>query len=308
MNAEKFNFLGISEGFRSYESFKFPLERMKIDVSGFDYWTTFAGYNKNDSATPPTKKQINESEQLAVNLYYDLKSVKCIVGYESDIINNPVEVIQDVFIYPQAGFNYDQQIAGYYPPTENQNITGFDYRVREPKERAEGGTNFRGSFSTFTSSANSTQRAFYNLCDAANQSGFDNGIFFFRGGSIVRFYNGSTTDEENYIGLGCGQTEFASSVSNKLTYPLFDAQCFADIADCRTTLAGYCNDDVPSNYLKDFQYIDFQGISFVVCCNASDGSSIYDGFVDAQNLQAKIEFSFDDAVASISELVFWDYA
>ncbi len=69
--AQPFTTNGVYNGFPSC----FP----KVDVSEFDFWTTFSGYNK-DSGGEPTQKQIDQSETLAGKLFYSLEKVTTATG------------------------------------------------------------------------------------------------------------------------------------------------------------------------------------------------------------------------------------
>ena len=65
--ATPFQTLGVGNGF--------PFCFEKVDVSGYDHWTTFGGFNKN-SVGNPTDAQIYDSRAAAMKLYWNLYRVE----------------------------------------------------------------------------------------------------------------------------------------------------------------------------------------------------------------------------------------
>ena len=55
---------------------------LKVDVSEFDYWTTFSGYNKSNEGSEPSFLQVEKSQQLAAKLAWNLREV--ILPFSSD--------------------------------------------------------------------------------------------------------------------------------------------------------------------------------------------------------------------------------
>ena len=64
----------------------------KVDVSGFDYWTTASGYNK-DSVGAVTQEQIEQSLHKIGLLYWNMHRVTCATGNVSIPISMLTEVI-----------------------------------------------------------------------------------------------------------------------------------------------------------------------------------------------------------------------
>ena len=60
----------------------FPSCFDKVDVSGFDFWITASGYNKDDSAQAPTQSQIDQSLQAAGKLFWNLHKVTLDTFYD----------------------------------------------------------------------------------------------------------------------------------------------------------------------------------------------------------------------------------
>jgi hypothetical protein len=59
--------------FSTYGAYNgFPYCTAKIDVSGYDFWTTLSGYNEAGSSTAVTAAQIESSLQKAAQLYWNL--------------------------------------------------------------------------------------------------------------------------------------------------------------------------------------------------------------------------------------------
>jgi hypothetical protein len=65
----------------------------KIDVSGFDYWTTASGYNK-DSVGAVTQEQIDQSLHKIGWLFWNLYRITCATGY----VSIPGPVLTEVIV------------------------------------------------------------------------------------------------------------------------------------------------------------------------------------------------------------------
>lgn len=64
-----------------------------VDVSGFDFWTTASGYNK-DSVGEPTQSQIDQSIQLAGKLFWNLYRITCATGQ----VSIPSSILDEVIV------------------------------------------------------------------------------------------------------------------------------------------------------------------------------------------------------------------
>src|SRR6056297_1696956 len=65
----------------------FPFRLGKVDVSGFDYWTTLGGFKKGDAGSPTTT-QINDSWQNAGKLFtilYEVNAEAGLIGTDATI-------------------------------------------------------------------------------------------------------------------------------------------------------------------------------------------------------------------------------
>jgi hypothetical protein len=144
----------------------------KVDVSGFDYWTTASGYNKDDfdASTAVTQEQIDQSLHKIGRLFWNLYRVTCRTGY----LSNPSSILTEV-------------IVGEW------DITELDFDLVsvpiEPKDRGCGGP--------LSDSGSSVPNLGY--IDLRLDTGFS------------RFYNGDTDDEANFIGYGGAFIDTASS-------------------------------------------------------------------------------------------------
>lgn len=96
--AEKFNFAGNpSGGFGS----GFPYCPTKVDVSGYDYWTTLSGVNKDNPAT--SDALIAESLTAGMHMFWNIHEVNCDAVYE-DIDGNINTVSSAIFeVFNEAG-------------------------------------------------------------------------------------------------------------------------------------------------------------------------------------------------------------
>lgn len=58
----------------------------KVDVSGFDFWTTASGFNK-DSGGTPTQSQIDQSLQLVGKLFWSLHKVDVDTFFDASMLS-----------------------------------------------------------------------------------------------------------------------------------------------------------------------------------------------------------------------------
>ena len=68
--AQKFKALGAGNGF--------PHCLDKVDVSNYDYWTTFSGFNKNSGGSP-TEQQIADSLTLGMKVFWNLHKMNATI-------------------------------------------------------------------------------------------------------------------------------------------------------------------------------------------------------------------------------------
>ena len=111
--AESFNALGAGNGF--------PECITKVDVSSFDYWTTFSGVNKNSPAT--SDLLIAESIQLGMKLYWNLFS--CVAPTNvtfSSTGSNPGESssVSNLDVSSHSRAEPMKRICGFASASDNQ--------------------------------------------------------------------------------------------------------------------------------------------------------------------------------------------
>jgi hypothetical protein len=151
--AESFNALGVGNGFTTCLN--------KVDVSGYDYWTTLSGVNEGAPTTSDTL--IADSLRKAMKLFWNFNGCSGLnegIGPASIPFSYTLIIDMDDGDYDSVSFH---KIAG-----------GSDSENKTPVERV--------CYDSF--------RAFAILTS------------FFAGVSIIRMYNGVTTDEGNFVGYG----------------------------------------------------------------------------------------------------------
>lgn len=134
----------------------------RIDVSGYDDWTTLSGFNKN-SVGSPTESQINESKRLAYKLYLLYYGLSCVALSEDT--RYPTLTIIDTNVV-------DDPIGGG--------------PIGIPQERIVGSAPWNNIIRTFVGNGDITT----SLSIATDT------IY------PKRLYNGSTNDESLFLGYG----------------------------------------------------------------------------------------------------------
>jgi hypothetical protein len=209
-------------------------------VSGYDRWTTLGGVSKESPS--PTDAKISTSLVNAMKLYWNLYSVKgtCSVsGTDSDGVTISSSV--------------DEVVADF---EDNDEV-----KHSKPNERIC----FPGSPSTedfkfqFNSSLGDQFKADTQLSI---------GIEF----AFMRFYNGATTDENNFIGYGLesffGDPDRSDAVSGNDSFMNFTASArFTDVDDTIGNSAGVY-DCIGSIVVSEesnitYSYVTISGIHFV---------------------------------------------
>tara|TARA_E500000305_G_C4017061_1_gene236368 strand:- start:968 stop:1753 length:786 start_codon:yes stop_codon:yes gene_type:complete len=218
----------------------FPLCLEKVDVSGYDRWTTLGGVSKESPS--PTDAKISTSLVNAMKLYWNLYSLKgtCSVsGTDADGVTISSSVDEVV-----ADFK-DHDGVKHSKPNERVCITGVP-----------GTEDFELDFK---SSLGGQFQA-----DAQLVIGID---FEF-----MRFYNGETTDENNFIGYGLesflGDPDRSDAVSGNDSFMNFTASArYTDEDDVIGNSAGAydCIGSVVEEEDTDwtYSYATISGITFV---------------------------------------------
>jgi len=157
--AEKFNALGAGNGF--------PFCLPKVDVSGYDYWTSLSGWSKVDTPVDDAAKEqsIKDSLANAMKLFWNVdgySSGKCISTFD---------------------FGDGEKTAEVSFPVGSADATSGS--LGEPKDRA-----------CIENPASNS----YQVEDESS----DDVVARVRCGApeIVRMYNGDVLDEENFVGYG----------------------------------------------------------------------------------------------------------
>ena len=225
----------------------------KQNVASYDYWTTLSGWNKNNTpATAAAKAQsIVDSHSLAMSMYWNL--------YRA---NGTAEVTY--FLYDPVEVSA-VTVGRYYNPPNSGNLTAI-----EPKDR------------TCISGGLLSQET----ADDDNESGTS---YMQINGSILRLYDGDTTDESNFVGYGVSSDFITAAAQRPSTY----------IATVKLSSLFFNN--TSASY--DFAYVSLNGVSFVC-----------ESYGDTPNASALTTSSSGGSgyltwflSASISSLAFWSY-
>lgn len=230
--ATPFKALGAGNGFTSC--------LQKVDVSGYDRWTTLGGVSK-ESPTP-TNAKIAKSLDNAMKLYWNLYSLKgtCSVsGTDADgsTISSSVDEVVADFI--------DEDEVKHSKPHERVSHPGV---LSTEDFKYDGKSSLGGLF------------------EADVQLSI--GIEF----EFMRFYNGATTDENNFIGYGLesffGDPDRIDSTSNNTSFMNFTASArYTDSQDSIGNSAG-AYDCIGSTVMNEesnitYSYVTISGIHFV---------------------------------------------
>jgi hypothetical protein len=218
----------------------FPLCLEKVDVSGYDRWTTLGGVSKESPS--PTDAKISTSLVNAMKLYWNLYSVKgtCSVSgtdFDGVTISSSVdEVVADF---------EDSDAVKHSKPNE---------RICFPE--APGTEDFELDFKS----------SLGGLFQADAQLVI--GITF----EVMRFYNGATTDENNFIGYGLesffGDPDRSDAASGNDNFMNFTASArYTDEDDVIGNSAG-AYDCLGSTVISEesnitYSYVTISGIHFV---------------------------------------------
>jgi len=223
--ATEFTALGTGNGF--------PFCLNKIDVSDrgdgepFDYWVTLGGFKKTDGGSP-SQAQIDLSLRNAMKLFWNINKLEGSVTDEEDTtLVNPGDL---------TIANLDIDAEDYGSLTVNwSDFSNYPSSTFEPKDRV--------------CSQNFVVEK--NQGDAPYQSGLN--FYLNIEPAVFRMYDGSTTDEDNFVGYGCG---------------LVDAISFAEEVEFRlSSIAQFIDDDE----ISQAEYVTLSGIDFVATAESSGG-------------------------------------
>ena len=206
--AESFNALGAGNGFVAC--------LRKVDVSGYDHWTTLNGVNKNSPTT--SDALIAESLQLGMKLYWNLFSCVALTN---------------------VTFSSDGAL-----PSESSSVSNLDLSSSpraEPMDRICGGASVADS-------------------QSSTPSGRTNCHLRLTASTGVRMYNGVTTDEDNFVGMGYNSGEIVNTRGSS-----------SNRAVSRVTLVGYRNESTNQQGVYDYAYVTLGGLHFT-CEARADGN------------------------------------
>lgn len=110
--AEPFKCLGVGNGLA-----KCP---QKVDISSYDYWTTFSGVNKNNPT--PTPELINESLIFAAKLFWNTHKLYCTAR---TVLNGSTTSVDEVTLEDADGNPVE-------PVDRSCNFSGFKSTVENP--------------------------------------------------------------------------------------------------------------------------------------------------------------------------------
>lgn len=245
----------------------FPLKVNLLDDSGgfgtgtpYDYWATLGGYNKTaaDSGTAVTPEQIALSLRNAVRLFWNLYGVS---GSRST---------------PQ-GSGTDEANA------DNNLVEG----KAQPVDRICGVENDNdglsyGALLEYDPLIDNNRVEISSQLYGPSQV---NETFL----PIVRMYNGVTTNEDNFVGYGVSGVKFGGGVNLEdgiggINYMLNDPVDL-ERAFIAINLASYGNAPL---YNAEQQYIQFEGIDFLLNISASTTNLEGTTSIDTANLTATV--------------------
>ena len=194
--AESFNALGKGNGF--------PFCPAKGDVSGFDYWVTLGGFKKTDGGSP-SQAQIDLSLSNAMKLWWNLNGIIFDDLSSIDPVDETIYVEMDKLVLHEDG-GYD------YPNDDNEGTFLFPDDLQSVSVRKLDGTFLRTIDETLESSDTvPLKRACYDYIYTERRVDDDMDALVlvsaemgtrFSNGYIYRMYDGSTNDEDNFIGYG----------------------------------------------------------------------------------------------------------
>jgi len=139
---------------------------------------------------------------------------------------------------------------------------------------------------------------------SSNPSGRTNCQLFLTAGTGVRMYDGVTTDESNFVGIGYAGGEQRSALVN--TFGLIE-EVLSLQTRSRVTILGYADESTSTAGVFDYAYVTVSGLHFVCEASADGGSKS----VNATNLTASASSTIEDnnysSNSAITSLGFYTY-
>lgn len=236
----------------------FPTCLDKVDVSIYDKWTTFGGYNSDGGGS----FNLDLDLQRAMPFYWNLYAFD-IDASASSSLGGSVSRSGDLIL----------KDANTPPPY---------VQLPSPKDRQ------CSYFNPIALEIGSDTGASYNLNVRTIQ--------------IQRMYLGSTSNENNFIGLGFGNTSQLSASSSQPNVT----------ADCSIEFGSYFNTNAGSSY--SFAFTTVGGIAvgceaFGYAAVAGGGGATYPPILDPVNLSAQSDFPSFSLTSSVqmNDIVYYNY-
>ena len=190
----------------------FPYCPEKVDVSGYDYWTTLGGFKKGDSGTP-SDTQIEDSLRNAMSLFWNLYQI---TGSSQGQNNRPTPTITNVTNMDQIGKGVPLETVEVFTPIDRMCITGeIGNQFIEGYERDAQGS--RGS----------------SLISVELRP--------------ERLYNGSTDNESNFIGYGIGRRGILTDPSITGPILLYCTNTYGRRVQAAIVLSSYITDSTTTS-------------------------------------------------------------
>jgi len=227
----------------------FPFCPGKVDVSGFDYWTTLGGTQKGNT---PTDQEIALSLINATKLYWLFFRISAYNDFDSD-----------------GAFNDFIDAEGHYTDREGWK---FIFGQPEPIKRVcktEDGFGGLGNSVSMTRVTNNSIALAFQMQTTS--------------GNVMRLYDGDTTNESNFVGYGLKSNPFAA----RDTTNIIGLNIYSGSSGCAVQLNSY--GDTPTigaGEISDEAYVIFNGIHFVCCAWSRNTKSGVSGTANAANLEA----------------------
>lgn len=251
--ATPFKALGAGNGFRSCI--------YKVNVSNYDYWTTFSGVNKNNPTT--SDALIQESLALAMKLYWNLS------GFRANTFYNTTYGVDTSVSSATIGV-YDEVGSAIEPVS----------RVCNPNTSLTSGT------IASTSDPNGSRLLNSQL----------KGVL-----GIVRMYNGDVGDEGNFIGYGAGEaTPYHTSTTYPFYFVGSYAGTGRLGAGCYVTLGGYMDEQPVTAFTQKYEYVVVEG-SFHFACAAGASNFYETPTVIPSSLLASVSFQYNNGSIESSQ-------
>ena len=253
--ATPFNALGAGNGFQKCVR--------KIDVSNFDHWTTISGVN--DSSPEASDEKIQESLVLAVKYFWNLESIS-FSGEGIDWSDRSSAV----------AFNEEVTIKEYL--MDYQEVSYEDLGASQPRSRVCTDIVWEDEDLGYFEKAIQGLTGYFDL----------NPLTASISPTVVRMYNGSTLDEDNFVGYGFAE-RYAGSTLGYIIPPLTNeasagGDYYAGERNVRQSnyvgyeFCGAANDDSYAEpYFISFEKAEVDGMHFIGIPSAyyNDNESSY---------------------------------